>query len=312
MSRANDIVNYQKIDISKIGNSLSHLIKTRDTNFFDAFAKSYGTKKICKIVNSKPFDLYSISPNPNFEVVDRISRHMMSKLSGRHYINTILFSPYYYTKFAMDSDINMMTENHISVAYNTLVDNKAVNIKHQFSFEEIKKLIENGSVVLLGIKEKKMNDASNLNELVKIDINEFVSQDNNYLTNHILPTVVYAENQNIMQNKQHFEKRYPNFLQELAKVDIQITKSVLSHELENQQIVLNGILENGQKKFVALAMEYQSKAAKIQNYIKQNQNLLNALEPQKTQFGYENLNQNTFESVSNIHTKTGFENKFEK
>ena len=297
MSRANEIVQYQKHDITSLMSALSHLIKTRDVNFFAGFAKTYGQHKMIKIVNTKYFPFYALAPNQSFEVVDRISKQMINKLTGKKYVNSILFSPYYHTKYVQDSSGLQMKEVNVAVAYNAIVDNKTVDIKHRFSIEELKNLVDNKKIVLLGIKEKIIDDFNPvLDTLKKIDMKDLIEAENSFLSKNILPSLTYISNDEIMQNTLTFEARYPGFLNELAKVDIATTKLVLQHELENQQIVLSGILENGQKNFMNLVNEFQTKSAKIQKYMAQNQKLLNALEPPKEEmFQYENIKTETFE-----------------
>ena len=185
MSVANEIVQYQKNDITSLVGALSHLIKTRDVNFFAGFANAYGPKKISKIVNSKYFPLYALAPNQNFDVVDRISKQMINKLAKKQYNNSILFSPYYYKKFVQDAN-GQMNEVNISVAYNTIVDNKSVDIKHRFTIQEIKKLVEDGKIVLLGVKEKVINDMNPILEnLTEIEMKNLISAENGFLSKNI-------------------------------------------------------------------------------------------------------------------------------
>ena len=298
MSRANEIVQYQKNDILSLSNALSHLIKTKDVNFFVNFANAYGPQKISKIVNTKYFPLYNLAPNQNFDVVDRISKQMLNKLANKQYVNSILFSPYYYKKFVQNTANGNMQEVNVSIAYNAVVDNKSVDVKHRFTVEEIKNLVDNKKVVLLGVKEKIVDgNAPIFENLTEIEMKDFLAKEYGFVTKNIMPSITHISNAEIMQNVYTFEARYPNFLAELAKVDIAITKLVLQHELENQQIVLNGILENGQKNFMNLVNEYQTKSAKIQRYISQNQKLLNALDQQKQETAqFENVKAETFEN----------------
>ena len=159
-------------------------------------------------------------------------------------------------------------------------------------------LVDNKKVVLLGVKEKIVDgNAPIFENLTEIEMKDFLAKENGFVTKNIMPSITHISNAEIMQNVYTFEARYPNFLAELAKVDIAITKLVLQHELENQQIVLNGILENGQKNFMNLVNEYQTKSAKIQRYISQNQKLLNALDQQKQETAqFENVKAETFEN----------------
>ena len=278
MSRVSELIKYQKNDITAIANTLSCLIKTHDTKIFDCFAKNYGSDKICKILNTRGFMAYNLVPDNNFDMVDKISRVVISKVSDKKYINAILFSPYYYTKYVQNPSTKQMQEKHLQIAYNTLVNNAKVDIKKNWSLENIISLSNNQDVVLLGIKERQV-DATKIfvNGLSMLDLTALTSAHNGYVLKNILPNVAMSNNPEMLQNYSNFQAKYPKFYAELCKVDIEITKQVLQYELENQQIILSDILQKGQKTFVNLVQEYQTKSQKIQKYYQQNQKLLDAL-----------------------------------
>ncbi len=290
MSRDSELIKYQKNDITAIANTLSCLIKTHDTKVFDCFAKNYGSGKICKILNTRGFRPYNLVPDNNFDVVDKISRGMVSRVSGTKYINSILFSPYYYTKYVQNPATKQMQEKHLQIAYNTLVNNAKVDIKKNWSLENIISLSNNHDVVLLGIKERQI-DATKIfvNGLSKLDLTALTSAHDSYVLKNILPNVGMSNSPEILQNYSNYQAKYPKFYAELCKVDIEITKQVLQYELENQQIILSDILQKGQKTFVNLVQEYQTKSQKIQKYYQQNQKLLDALNQGKSQSkGFDN------------------------
>lgn len=273
-----EIIKYESNDIAGIMKVLNQLSKSPDTIYFCNFAKKYGTKKICSILNSRGFELYNITPDGNIDVVDKISKHIFNNVSSRKYVNSLLYSPYYYTKYVQNPATNQMTPQKVWLAYNVLVDNKVVDIKNTYKIYQIKELADNKDIVLLGVKEKVLTeDLSFFSNLCPVDKDFFATIGDGFMQKLIFPSIKYAGNPNILANILNFEKEYPLMKSETTKVNKKIAQKVLAYEVENQQIVLNSALEKGQEQFKNLVNEYQSKAGKIQNLINLNEKLLSVL-----------------------------------
>lgn len=293
MGKNTEIIAYQQSDIMEIMKVINQMSSTKDARVFYTFAKKYSPRKICSILNNNGFD--NISSNGH-DMVDTISKNMLSKVAGKQYINVLLYSPYYYTKYSQNQFTNLMDEQNVWLAYNVLVDNHKVDIKKKYSLESLSPLVENGNIVLLGLKEKQINSEKVFFEnLKRVDKDYFAKAQNGFIQNNIFPSVKYADNFAICQNLSKFERRFPKLNEEMANTNKKIMQKVLGFEVQNQQIVLSNALEKGQQQFMNMFEEYQKKASKIQNRIELNEKLLNALGVKTTsndyQFAEENANE---------------------
>lgn len=289
MGKNSEIIKYESNDIAGIMKVLNQLSKKPDTIYFYNFANVYGPKKISSILNNRGFELYNITPDGSVDVVDKISKHIFNNISDRKYVNSLLYSPYYYTKYVQNPATNEMTPQRVWLAYNVLVDNKVVDIKNTYKIFQLKQLTENKDVVLLGMKEKVLtNELSFLENLCPVDKDFFATIGDGFMQKLVFPSIKYAGNPAILGNLASFEKQYPLLNSEITKVNKKIAQKVLAYEVENQQIVLNSALEKGQEQFKNLVNEYQSKAGKIQNLINLNEKLLSALgeKPKQTDFDF--------------------------
>ena len=278
MGENSKLVAYTQNDIASVMKVINEISKRKDTMYFYNFAKSYGTKKICGILNSRGVDAYGISVDANFDVVDKISKNIFNKISKENYINSLLYTPYYYSKYVLNPQNNSMQEQKIWIAYNVLVNNKNVNIKQKYTIKSMKNLVESGDAVLLGVKEKLLTGDSYFFEgLTQVDKDFVATAENAFVQKSIFPSVKFANNDAVLNNLASFEKKYPLLTDEMNKVNKKIAQKVLQYEIENQQIVLSSALEKGQQQFQNLVLEYQTKASKIQNLINLNQRLLSAL-----------------------------------
>lgn len=277
MSKTTEIVTYKQNDIFGIMRVLSN-VSSQGVTYFYNFAKNYSPKKISSILNNRGVDLYGISFDSNFEVVDKISKCMFNKVSNKKYVNALLFSPYYYSKYSLNSSTKVMEEQKIWLAYNALVNNKAVDVKKTHSIAELKEELSKNDVILLGVKEKLISSENTVfGKLSKVDKDFILNVDNGLIIKSIYPSIKFANNDLVMENMDRYLKKYPNLTNEIQHANKKIAQKVLAYELENQQIVLSNALEQGQKQFADLVNEYQSKANKIQSLIQLNQKLLNAL-----------------------------------
>lgn len=278
MGENSKLVAYTQNDIASTMKVLTELSRCKDTMYFYNFAKSYGTKKINNILNARGFEMYGISPSQNFDVSDVISKHIFSKVSNQKYINALLFSPYYYSKYVLDAKNNTMQEQKIWVAYNALVNNKNVDIKQKYTIGSLKHLVNSGDAILLGVKEKLLEgDSYFFEDLMQVDSSFVVTAENGFVQKSIFPSIKYAASDVITKNIAQFENRFPLLNVELNKVNKKIAQKILQYEIENQQIVLSSALEKGQQQFQNIVLEYQTKASKIQNLLELNQKLLSAL-----------------------------------
>ncbi len=283
MGKNSQIVAYEQNDILSLLKVLNSLSKSQDTKFFYNFLANYGTKKVSDILNSRGFEMYGIAPSKNLDVVDIISKNIFTKITNKKYINSLLNSPYYYSKYILNPQTNSMTEQKIGLVYNVIVDNSKIDIKKCYTIDELKILIDNKNVVMLGVKEKPINSESYFFEsLQEVDKNFIAQAKNGLIQKSIFPSIKFSDSK-ISQNLVKFENQYPNLNAEMTKVNKKVLHKVLQYEIQNQQIFLSSILENGQKQFKNLVNEYQTKANKIQKMIETNQKLLFALgEKQKT------------------------------
>lgn len=276
MGNNTEIITYQQSDIMEIMRVMNQMSSNKDARIFYAFAQKYSPRKICQILNNYGFD--GVTYNNNVDVVDRISRNLLSRVAVKNYINTLLYSPYYYTKYVLNPVTNQMEEQYIWLAYNALADNFTVDIKKKFSLENIKPLVDNGSIVFLGIKEKQIDaDKAFFENLNKVDKDFFAKAKDGFIQNNIFPSIKYADNVAICNNILSFEKRFPRLSQEMFNINKKIMQKVLGFEVQNQQIILSNAREKGQQQFLSIVEEYQRKASKIQNRIELNEKLLNAL-----------------------------------
>ncbi|MBR4124259.1 MAG: hypothetical protein IKR12_01670 [Clostridia bacterium] len=294
MGNNTEIITYQQSDIMEIMRVIDQMSSNKDARIFYAFAQKYSPRKICQILNNNGFD--NITHSNNVDMVDCISRNLLSKVANRKYINTLLYSPYYYTKYVLNPATNQMEEQNIWLAYNALADNFKVDIKKKFSLENVRPLVESGNVVFLGVKEKHINvDKMFFENLIKVDKDFFTKAQNGFVQNNIFPSVKYADNFVICNNILSFERRFPRLSQELFNTNKKIMQKVLGFEVQNQQIILSNALEKGQQQFMNIVEEYQRKAGKIQDRMELNAKLLNALgENQATndyQFTETNINE---------------------
>lgn len=275
MGKNTEIITYQQSDIMEIMRVINQMSSTKDARVFFTFAQKYSPRKICSILNNNGFD--NISSNGH-DMVDCISKNMLSKVAGKKYINVLLYSPYYYTKYSQNQFTNLMDEQNIWLAYNVLVDNHIVDIKKKYSLETLSPFVENGKVVLLGLKEKQIGSEKVFFEnLTRVDKDYFAKAKNGFIQNNIFPSVKYADNVAICRNIEKFETKFPKLSEEFANTNKKIMQKVLGFEIQNQQIVLSNALEKGQQQFMSMFEEYQKKASKIQNRIELNEKLLNAL-----------------------------------
>lgn len=259
-------------------NLLREISKKQDTSVFYEFAKNYGTKKICDIVNSREYRQNSLFSNNDFDNVDMISKNIFNNISNEKYKIVLLNSPYYYTKYALNPQTNSMVEQNISLMYNALVDNKVVDIKKKLTLDELEKFVNSKDIVLLGIKEKLISSESYFfDNLQEVDKTFIANAKDGFVKKSIFPSIKFADNEAITQNIASFENNFPNLKTEMTKANKKMLHNVLKYEVQNQQIYLSSMLEDGQKQFVKLVNEYQSKADKIQKMVEFNQKLLSAL-----------------------------------
>ena len=278
MGKSTEIITYQQHDITNIIRLMTELSNRQDAMFFYTFAKNYGTRNICQILNNRGFEMYGITLTNGVDVVDKISKNMISKVSNKRYINSLLYSPYYYSKYVQNQATLAMEEQKIWFAYNTLVDNSKVDIKKRYSIDGLSNLVNNGDVILLGLKEKQITaDSLFFEGLTRVDKDYLAKAQNGFIEKNIFPSVKFADCNSICQNLQQFEKRFPKLKQEMISVNKKIAQKVLQYEVQNQQILLSNTLEKGQEQFKYIVEEYQRKAGKIQNLMALNQKLLTAL-----------------------------------
>src|SRR5574344_353481 len=282
MSKANEIITYNQNDITGTIQILGSLQKCRDTMFFDNFASVYGKNKIQKILNTRGLEAYGIFPSANVDTIDKISQKIFSKVTDKKYILSLMYSPYYYVKYVQNELTGKMDEQKIQFGYDTLVDNSQVDIKRKWTVRELKYLIESDKVVLLGIKEKLLDDNSFFEgSLEQVDRTFVMTSENNFIEQNIFPSIKYVGNQIIMKNIANFEQKYEKMQKELHEVDSIKKKKILEYELENQQIVISSTLEHGQEQLKLIASEYQKKALRLQNLLNLNQKVLDAITPKQ-------------------------------
>lgn len=275
MGMNTELITYQQSDIMEIMKVINQMSSNNDARIFYTFAQKYGPRKICQILNNNGFD--NINSNGN-DVVDIISKNLLSKVAKKQYINVLLYSPYYYTKYSQNQFNNLMEEQNIWLAYNVLVDNHKVDIKKKYNIDSLSPQIENGNIVLLGLKEKQIsNDKIFFENLTRVDKDYFTKAQNGFIQNNIFPSVKYADNLAICKNIEKYEKNFHNLRAEMADTNKKIMQKVLGFEVQNQQIILTNALKKGQQQFINLLQEYQQKANKIQSRIELNEKLLNAL-----------------------------------
>ena len=276
MGKNTEIVTYQQNEIAAIMKVLAEMSKTNNAGCFYAFAKEYGPRKICQILNNNGFE--NITTKHGFDVVDGITRSIFSKVANTKYINVLLHSPYYYSKYTQNPETMAMEEQNIWLSYNAIVDNRKVDIKKKFSIDNLSSLLENGNVVLLGIKENLIEKEKVFFEnLIKVDQDYFSTVQDGFLQKNIFPSVKYADSEEICKNIDKFERKFPKLNQELFDVSKNILKKVLKFEVHNEQIVLANAKEKGQQQLKSFVDEYQSKVYNIQARMDLNEKLLQAL-----------------------------------
>ena len=278
MGNNSKIIKYQTNDIMGIMRVLKDISSFSDTRYFYDFAKNYGTKKMSNILNSRGVDFCNISKDGKFDVVDKVSKHIFNNISNKKYVNAVLGSPYYYTKYVHNPATNQMVEQKVLFKYNALVNNKKVDVKSNFKVYELKKLADSKDLILLGIKEQPLsNELAYFDNLCPVEKEFFNTVGDGLVQKPVFPSIKYAGNESILKNLDNFEKEYPNLKTEMAKANKKMAQKFLAFEVENQQIVLKSALEKGQVQFKNLVEEYQSKAVKIQNLINLNEKLLSVL-----------------------------------
>ena len=265
------------------------ILKSQDTSVFYDFVNNYGVSKICDIVNSNEYQ--SSLLNNDIDNIDIISKRIFNNISNVQYNNAILNSPYYYVKYTLNPSTNVMVEQNISLLYDVLINNKKVDVKKRFSVDDIKRYIESKDIVLLGIKEKEIAvDSYFFGDLQEVDKNFVAEVDDGFIKKSIFPSIKFADSETIIQNLQKFENDFENLSKEMQKANKKILHSVLKYEVQIQQIYLSGVLADGQKQFVQLVNEYQTKASKIEKMIDFNQKILETLgeKPKAKDYKFDN------------------------
>ena len=265
------------------------ILKSQDTSIFYDFVNNYCVSKICDIVNSNEYQ--SSLLNNDIDNIDIISKRIFNNISNVQYNNAILNSPYYYVKYTLNPSTNVMVEQNISLLYDVLINNKKVDVKKRFSVDDIKRYIESKDIVLLGIKEKEIAvDSYFFGDLQEVDKNFVAEVDDGFIKKSIFPSIKFADSETIIQNLQKFENDFENLSKEMQKANKKILHSVLKYEVQIQQIYLSGVLADGQKQFVQLVNEYQTKASKIEKMIDFNQKILETLgeKPKAKDYKFDN------------------------
>ena len=286
MGKNTEIIAYQQSDIMEIMRVINQMSTSKDARIFYAFAQKYSPRIICQILNNNGFD--NVARSNGFDMVDSISRNMLTKAANKKYINVLLYSPYYYSKYTLNQATNQMEEQNIWLAYNAVADNFKVDIKKKYSLENLLPLIASGDVVLLGLKEKQISSEKLFFEnLTRVDKDYFAKAKDGFIQKNIFPSVKYADNIAIRGNLESFEAKLPRLKDEMSQTNKRIIQKVLGYEISNQQIVLSNALEKGQQQFMSMVEEYQTKANKIQHLMALNDKALSALGEKKTSNDYQ-------------------------
>lgn len=271
-------INYNNT-ICNLSNAYHKLYKYCDEQNFDEYIAVYGKNKLNKILNIYGFPYYKIAPNNSTTVANQITKNMIAKATNKNVKNCTIYSKYFVKNYQNAQEFDFLTETNKQVVFDCVALNDSVNIKKNYSIDELKQAIKDAKLLLLGVREVEIKNNNYFNKnLIEVDREYISSYGNGFLKRNIVPSIRYINNAEILKNTKKFDYIMPKLKDERIKVKKEILKKLLAFELEHEQLELSDSLEKMQNKLVNLANKYQSSASRLGTLLSQNQRLLQLLD----------------------------------
>ena len=265
--------------IYNLSNAYHKLYKYVDEQYFDNYICEYGKNKLNKILNLYGFPYYKIAPNSSGVVVNQITKNMIAKATNKKVKYAKIYSKYLVKSYAEDGELNFLTEKDKQIIFDCIVLRDNVNIKKNYSIDELKQAIIEATLLIVGVREVEIKNNNYFNKnLIEVDREYISSYGNGFLKRNIVPSIRYINNPEILKNNKKFDYIMPKFKTERIKVKKEILKKLLAFELEHEQVELSDSLEKMQNKLVNIANKYQTSASRLGTLLSQNQRLLQLLD----------------------------------
>ena len=265
--------------IINLSNAYHKLYKFNDEQFFDEYISVYGKSKLNKILGIYGFSYYNILPNSSGEVVNQITQNMVAKATNKRVKYAKIYSKYLVKSYGTSNEFDFLTEKDKQIVFDCLVLKDNVNIKKNYSIDELKQAICEAKMLLIGVREVEIKNNNFFNKnLIEVDREYISNYGNSFLKRNIMPSIRYINNAEILKNTKKFDFVMPKLKAERVKVKKEILKKLLAFELEHEQLELSDNLEKMQNKLVKLASSYQTSATELGSQLSQNQKLLQLLD----------------------------------